>query len=395
MALILLSFAVGCRGRESTVTRRPADAAVPTTPEELTGKTPEELNKVALAGAHILVTYSGSKPFASNLALPPTTQPRTRTREEARALALALTEAARRAPSRFAELARTSSEDIYTVPYGGRFGVTGPAGLPDEVAVAVLSMRENEIRGPVESPVGFHVVERLPLPSPIDLSGRSLVVAYTGSPEAPADDATHVVTRTRDQARQRANELLAQVRRAPDRFADLVRRESDGLRAVDGGYLGRWSSNDPLIRSPHLTLPLLALEVGQISDVVETPFGFQIFQRLPPTAPERRAATALVLDFAGPTGTSVEGTAPTATRDGAIAQAQAIVRDLRRASGGAAARFESAGHQAGVRLVVVPSWSRGDQHAAIDVALDHVPLGGITDPIVLADRVLVVRRDSP
>jgi peptidyl-prolyl cis-trans isomerase D len=70
----------------------------------------------------------------------------------------------------FEDLARTYSKDGGTAVNGGDLGPLTRSQLPDALGDAIFSMKEGEIRGPVESDFGYHVVkldkilERGPLP---------------------------------------------------------------------------------------------------------------------------------------------------------------------------------------------------------------------------------------
>lgn len=70
----------------------------------------------------------------------------------------------------FADLAKTYSKDGGTAPNGGDLGALTRSQLPDALGDAIFSMKEGEIRGPIESDFGFHIVrldkilERGPLP---------------------------------------------------------------------------------------------------------------------------------------------------------------------------------------------------------------------------------------
>lgn len=80
----------------------------------------------------------------------------------------------------------------------------------------------------------------------------------------------------RDKARARAQELLEQVRKAPDSFADVARKNSqDPGSAPAGGdldYFSRGAMAKPFEDA------VFALKKGEISNVVETEFGFHIIR---------------------------------------------------------------------------------------------------------------------
>lgn len=70
----------------------------------------------------------------------------------------------------FEDLARTYSKDGGTAANGGDLGVLTKSQLPGELGDAIFSMQEGEVRGPVRSDFGFHIIrldkifERGPLP---------------------------------------------------------------------------------------------------------------------------------------------------------------------------------------------------------------------------------------
>lgn len=121
---------------------------------------------------------------------------------------------------------------------------------------------------------------------------RSAAGAATGNAPVAADTreitASHIlvgfggssrtrptVTRTKGEARQRADELLARLRGGSD-FAELARAESDSPSAARGGDLGSFSAQR---MEPKFAAAAFALGVGETSAVVETPFGFHIIKR--------------------------------------------------------------------------------------------------------------------
>jgi len=81
----------------------------------------------------------------------------------------------------------------------------------------------------------------------------------------------------REKARAAAAELLAQLRQAPDSFAAVARKSSqDDTSAPSGGDLGTFRQNDKGI-DPAIVKTAYALgKVGEISDLVESDFGYHI-----------------------------------------------------------------------------------------------------------------------
>lgn len=80
------------------------------------------------------------------------------TRAKAKAKATELFQTLQKAPQRFAELARTESEDPGSAAQGGSLGSFGRGMMVKPFEDAVFSMKPNEIRGPVESDFGYHII---------------------------------------------------------------------------------------------------------------------------------------------------------------------------------------------------------------------------------------------
>jgi len=80
------------------------------------------------------------------------------TRAQAKAKATGLYQTLQKSPGRFAELARTQSQDPGSAVQDGSLGSFGRGMMVKPFEDAVFSMRPNEIRGPVESDFGYHII---------------------------------------------------------------------------------------------------------------------------------------------------------------------------------------------------------------------------------------------
>ncbi|MCH2294772.1 MAG: peptidyl-prolyl cis-trans isomerase, partial [SAR324 cluster bacterium] len=81
--------------------------------------------------------------------------------------------------------------------------------------------------------------------------------------------------RSRDEAKKLADELAEKAKKGED-FANLARMNSDGPSAPKGGLLGTFGRGQMV---PPFEEAAFALKVGEVSGVVETPFGFHVIKR--------------------------------------------------------------------------------------------------------------------
>jgi len=87
--------------------------------------------------------------------------------------------------------------------------------------------------------------------------------------------ATQASQQALDRARAKADSLLAEIRRGAD-FEQVARRESqDSASREQGGDLG-WNRRNELV--PEFEQMMFALQPGQISPIVFTPYGFHIIR---------------------------------------------------------------------------------------------------------------------
>jgi protein-disulfide isomerase len=100
---------------------------------------------------------------------------------------------------------------------------------------------------------------------------RHILIQWKGARGADAK-----VTRSQDEARVLAESLVVRLASERGSFPELARQKSDCPSAAQGGELGRITRGDLV---PEFEQALFALEVGGISGVVETPFGYHIIMR--------------------------------------------------------------------------------------------------------------------
>ncbi|MDA8128510.1 MAG: SurA N-terminal domain-containing protein [Betaproteobacteria bacterium] len=132
------------------------------------------------------------------------------TRAKAKAKATELVQILQKSPQRFAELARTESQDPGSAAQGGSLGSFARGMMVKPFEDAVFSMKPHEIRGPVESDFGYHII-RLDSIEPAKAAPLSEVRA-------------EVVDELRKQQAQKAFADLA------DNFGNLVYENANSLQ---------------------------------------------------------------------------------------------------------------------------------------------------------------------
>jgi len=119
-------------------------------------------------------------------------------------------------------------------------------------------------------PATATAAEALP-PGPKEIRAAHLLVMHRDSKRAPPS-----VTRTRDEAKDRADEALAKVKSGVA-FEEVVAEYSDEPGAAErGGDLGKFSRKN-MVKG--FSDAAFKLDVGHTSDIVETEFGFHIIRR--------------------------------------------------------------------------------------------------------------------
>jgi PPIC-type PPIASE domain len=101
---------------------------------------------------------------------------------------------------------------------------------------------------------------------------KHLLVMYKGSRRAPPN-----IERTKDEAKARAAEAMKKAKADASKFADLVKEYSDEPGADKrGGDLGKFPKGAMV---PEFQAGLEKIKVNEVSEVVETPFGFHVILR--------------------------------------------------------------------------------------------------------------------
>ena len=153
---------------------------------------------------------------------------------------------------------------------GGDLGWRKVAQLPSLFAPIVHKMRKNDLKGPLRSANGFHIIKLENKRS----NAQKHIIKQTM--------ARHILIRptqvlTREEARMRINRILQRIKAGAD-FASIARASSDDkAAAAEGGSLG-WVSSGMMV--PAFEEEMNKLKAGEISKPFLTQFGWHIVQVL-------------------------------------------------------------------------------------------------------------------
>lgn len=163
---------------------------------------------------------------------------------------------------------------------GGDIGWRSTDRLPKTFVDALSGLKPGDITGIIKSPNGFHILKIL--------DKRSM---SAGTDQKPSVADSHVVQQiharhilikvnqlvSADEARRKLIDLRQRIQNNSATFEELAKTYSNDTSASRGGDLGWIYPGDTV---PEFEKALVSLQPGEISDPVETQFGFHLIQVL-------------------------------------------------------------------------------------------------------------------
>ena len=188
----------------------------------------------------------------------------------------------------FAKTAATYS-DSNDALNGGDLGWRGQDRLPQLFLDAVASLKPGEVSAIVKSGNGFHIVKLI--------DRRATGAAKADAPAVEQTHARHILIKVNQvvsaaEARRKLLELKERLDHKAATFEELAKLYSNDLSASKGGDLGWIYPGDTV---PEFERAMNELKPGEISQPIESPFGYhliQVVERKTDDASKERARAA-------------------------------------------------------------------------------------------------------
>lgn len=165
----------------------------------------------------------------------------------------------------FGTLAKAHSDDG-TGKRGGELGVFTLGVMNKAFEDATLSLGVGERSSIVETPFGFHIIERLEV---VEVHVAHILVQWKGLKRTTSE-------RSQAEADERVKLALTELNSGMP-FDEVAKKYSDGPAGSRGGDLG-WFQKGQMV--PQFDEAAFALQAGQTSGIVESPYGYHIIRRV-------------------------------------------------------------------------------------------------------------------
>jgi len=111
----------------------------------------------------------------------------------------------------------------------------------------------------------FYTIRKEELTQPEQVRARHIIIRVD-----PSDP-----QKKKDEARRRIERILAEAKAGKEDFGELAKKYSEGPSAPRGGDLGYFGRGQ---MAPSFEKAAFELNVGELSNIVETPFGYHIIK---------------------------------------------------------------------------------------------------------------------
>ncbi len=137
--------------------------------------------------------------------------------------------------------------------------------MPEFLKLA-FKLKVGQISDPVDSAFGYLIFRRILLEA---VTASHILISYEGALRSTKK-------RSRETARKLVEKILKDIKKGTN-FAELARLFSDGPSGPKGGQLGRFTRGQMV---PEFDKAVFNLKPGEVSNLVETKFGYHIIKRI-------------------------------------------------------------------------------------------------------------------
>lgn len=169
-------------------------------------------------------------------------------------------------PSTWDAVAKDKSDDSATKDQGGDLGYIKDGAEHSEFYKTITILEPGQIYSKViENGEGYNVIKRTDSKTETEVKASHILICYKG-----AERCTQEISK--EDARKKIDDLKAQL--TGENFSELAKQNTDDPTGkTNGGDLGFFGAGQMV---PEFETTAFALKVGEISDVIETSFGFHI-----------------------------------------------------------------------------------------------------------------------
>ena len=128
-------------------------------------------------------------------------------------------------PTQFAELAKKYSQDTGSAVQGGDLGYFGKGAMVKTFEEAAFSMQVDEIRGPVESEFGYHIIKLTEIKE-AERKASHILISFEEKTQSFTEVKDSIITEVK---KQKANKHYLEIAGS---FNDMVYEQSDSLKPV-------------------------------------------------------------------------------------------------------------------------------------------------------------------
>jgi parvulin-like peptidyl-prolyl isomerase len=367
----------GCdKNTEQAADAPAADAVDPAAADKAAADTTADKPKTeTFAASHVLIAYKGAMRAAETV---------TRTKEEAQALAKTVATELAKDPSKLEEEAKKVS-DCPSGPGGGDLGSWIKGMFVPEFEKATEALKVGEVTPePIETPFGFHVIRRNKAMEQVEVSARQIVVQWKDA----LGNADSTITRSKEEALARATEAAQKAKADPNAFDEVSKAYND----APTDHLPIWETGQRMPKE--FDQAVLGLKIGDISDPVESPFGYHVFKRIEVVHQPEISGSHILIQF-----TTAKGARENITinKEEAKAKAEKLLAELKAKP----ELFDEYALKFSDDPMVTRSkgnlgvWEKGNMLPEFDEAIDKLKIDEIGGPVETPFGFHIIRRNEP